>query len=75
MPPSPMMEDVDFVPGKAIVERSGPTLPSAGGTGSPGRGREVSSKSSQVGMAGDKKQGVCVCVCVHVCVSPVWFDV
>ena len=54
------------MPRRVVVGTKAPTPPVGGGSGSLGRGRESSNKSSQTGVAGDKKQGVCMCVCVCV---------
>ena len=73
------MEDDDLSPRRVIVGMSGPSPPTGGVSGSLGRGREASSKSSQVGTTGDKKQGmycvyvrararVCLCTFVFACV-------
>ena len=56
-----MLEEEDLVPRRVVVGTRALSPPIGGGSGSAGRGSESSNKSSQAGMAGDKKHGVCVC--------------
>ena len=53
-----MLEEEDLVPRRVVVGTRALSPPIGGGSGSAGRGSESSNKSSQAGMAGDKKQGV-----------------